>query len=104
MDAYFPPKEVNALVDWIVASGKNLTTIFVTHGHGDHFFGIAAVQKRFPRARAVALPAIIDIMRKQSAPSYISKFWGARFPGQIPDKIVIAEASWEILLNWKARR
>ncbi|MEU8221729.1 hypothetical protein [Kribbella sp. NPDC048915] len=27
------------LAGWIAATGKNLTTIFVTHGHGDHFFG-----------------------------------------------------------------
>jgi glyoxylase-like metal-dependent hydrolase (beta-lactamase superfamily II) len=34
------------LVDWVRASGKNLTTIYVTHGHGDHWFGIGAL--RFP--------------------------------------------------------
>ncbi|WP_407655510.1 MBL fold metallo-hydrolase [Burkholderia alba] len=28
-----------SLIDWIVSSGKNLTTIYLTHGHGDHFFG-----------------------------------------------------------------
>lgn len=27
------------LAGWIAARGKNLTTVFVTHGHGDHFFG-----------------------------------------------------------------
>jgi len=27
------------VVDWIAASGKNLTTIYATHGHGDHSSG-----------------------------------------------------------------
>src|ERR1700720_4169606 len=33
------------LVDWIVHSGKNLTAIYATHGHGDHFFGANTIQK-----------------------------------------------------------
>ena len=27
------------VADWIRATGKNLTTVYITHGHGDHFFG-----------------------------------------------------------------
>src|ERR1700719_941667 len=42
------------LVDWIAHSGKNLTAIYATHGHGDHFFGVNTVQKKFPKARFVA--------------------------------------------------
>jgi len=34
------------LVDWIADSGKNLTTIYATHGHGDHFFGVTQFQKQ----------------------------------------------------------
>src|ERR1700733_13567802 len=41
-------------VDWIAHSGKNLTAIYATHGHGDHFFGVNTVQKKFPKARFVA--------------------------------------------------
>src|ERR1700676_4650000 len=38
------------LLDWIVKSGKNLTAIYATHGHGDHFFGVNAIQQKFPKA------------------------------------------------------
>ena len=51
---FSPVEQANAVVEWVAASGKNLTTIYVTHGHGDHFFGIGAVLDRFPNARAVA--------------------------------------------------
>src|SRR6266571_7991351 len=37
------------LVDWIAHSGKNLTAIYATHGHGDHFFGVNTIQKKFPQ-------------------------------------------------------
>src|SRR6187200_1603239 len=42
------------LADQLAAAGKNLTAIYVTHGHGDHFFGISTLQERFPNVRAVA--------------------------------------------------
>src|SRR6266567_7991421 len=42
------------VADWIADSGKNLTAIYATHGHGDHFFGVNTIQKRFPKTRFVA--------------------------------------------------
>jgi glyoxylase-like metal-dependent hydrolase (beta-lactamase superfamily II) len=54
VDAFITAEQAGALVDWVIASGKNLTTIYATHGHGDHFFGIGALLDRFPNARAVA--------------------------------------------------
>jgi glyoxylase-like metal-dependent hydrolase (beta-lactamase superfamily II) len=38
------------LADQIAASGKNLTYIYVTHAHGDHFFGINMLKRRFPNS------------------------------------------------------
>src|ERR1700749_3832672 len=48
-----------AVADWVSITGKSLTTVYVTHGHGDHWFGLAAVRERFPGVRAVAKPAVI---------------------------------------------
>src|SRR6266851_7087560 len=52
VDTFLTTGQSQTLLDWVVASGKNLTTIYVTHGHGDHFFGLASLLERFPRARA----------------------------------------------------
>jgi glyoxylase-like metal-dependent hydrolase (beta-lactamase superfamily II) len=57
VDALMTKGESRALADWVVAAGKNVTAIFVTHAHGDHFFGAPAVLERFPDARVVAEPA-----------------------------------------------
>src|SRR5437870_8837154 len=89
VDAFMTVEQADALVDWVVASGKNLTTIYVTHGHGDHFFGIGALLDRFPNARAVAPPGVVKVMRQQASPDALANFWSARFPGQIPDRLVI---------------
>ena len=63
VDALLTVEQVQALVEWVAASGKSLTTIYVTHGHGDHFFGIGALLDRFPNARAVATPDVVKVVR-----------------------------------------
>jgi glyoxylase-like metal-dependent hydrolase (beta-lactamase superfamily II) len=55
LDALLTTAQATALGGWIQARGRNLTTVHVTHGHGDHFFGFPIILDRFPRARAVAL-------------------------------------------------
>src|SRR5258708_13286715 len=91
VDAFLTIEQAHALVEWVAASGKNLTTIYVTHGHGDHFFGIGTLLDRFPNARAVATPGVVKVMRQQASPEFVASFWNARFPGQIPERLVIAE-------------
>jgi glyoxylase-like metal-dependent hydrolase (beta-lactamase superfamily II) len=91
VDAFLTVEQAATLVEWVAASGKNLTTIYVTHGHGDHFFGIGALLHRFPKARAVAMPDVVKSMRRQASAEYVSNFWKVRYPGQIPERLVIAE-------------
>ncbi|MEW9529651.1 MBL fold metallo-hydrolase [Microbispora sp. NPDC049125] len=82
--------ESRALADWVVATGKNVTTIFVTHAHGDHFFGTPAVLERFPDATVVATPGVAAHMGAQWGPRWFDGFWSPRFPGQISDRHVAA--------------
>ena len=91
VDALFTVEQAHSLGEWVEAHGKHLTTIYSTHGHGDHFFGIGALLERFPKARAVATPAVVKRMHQQASPESIANIWGAWFPGQIPDRLVIAE-------------
>ena len=70
------------LVDWIAHSGKNLTAIYATHGHGDHFFGVNTIQKKFPKARFVATSEVIAVMRKQASVPVVESYWKPRFPRQ----------------------
>src|ERR1700731_2442983 len=87
VDAFITVEQADALVDWVEASGKKLTTIYATHGHGDHFFGIGALLDRFPNARAVATRDVVKLMRQQVSPDAVANFWSAYFPGQIPDRL-----------------
>jgi glyoxylase-like metal-dependent hydrolase (beta-lactamase superfamily II) len=91
VDAYMTTKQANALADWVASKGKNLTTIYITHGHGDHWFGVGTLLGRFPSARVVATPNTVKVMRQNASPQALDGAWKPGFPGQIPDKLVIAE-------------
>ena len=91
VDAFMTIEQAHTLGEWVEAHGKHLTTIYATHGHGDHFFGASTVLQRFPRARLVATPDVVKMMRQQASPQSLASFWTPRFPGQIADQLVLAE-------------
>src|SRR6476469_8315169 len=87
VDALLTAGQATDLAEWVAAHRKNLTAIYITHGHGDHWFGLGAVLDRFPNARAVALPAVIEQMRAGSTPEFFEAFWTPRFDGKLPDEL-----------------
>lgn len=91
VDTFLTSAQSQTLVEWVVANGKNLTAIYVTHGHGDHFFGLASLLERFPRAKAVATADVVQAMHHQLSPAWIDNFWRRLFPGEIPDRLSVAE-------------
>lgn len=66
--------QADALVAWLDRQGKNVTTIYITHGHGDHWFGISAVLRRFPQARAVATAGVVAYMERNGSPQMLESF------------------------------
>jgi len=91
VDTFLTTEQSKTLLDWVVARGKNLTAIYITHGHGDHFFGLAPLLERFPRAKAVATPEIVKAMNDQLSPDSVDNFWRRLFPGEIPNRLLVAE-------------
>jgi glyoxylase-like metal-dependent hydrolase (beta-lactamase superfamily II) len=53
--------------------------------------GPGTVLERFPGARFVARPEVIQIMRQQASPESLETFWNPRFPDQISSQLAIAE-------------
>lgn len=91
VDTFLSEAQTLELVDWIRSFGRNLTTIYVTHGHPDHFFGLSALLEHFPEARAIAAPNVVAAMTTATKEEKSSGAWSKRFPGQVPARIVSAD-------------
>jgi glyoxylase-like metal-dependent hydrolase (beta-lactamase superfamily II) len=91
VDSFITVEQARAQADWIASTGKTLTTIYATHGHGDHFFGASVLLERFPNARFVAVPSAIQIMKEQLSPDVVASFWEPRFPNQLPKRLLAAQ-------------
>ena len=66
VDCLMTVREATAFADWIDLHDRQLTTIYITHGHGDHYSGLSVVLGRFSDARAVASQGTVEQMRNGS--------------------------------------
>ena len=91
VDTFLTVDQNRQLVDWVKAHHRGLTYIYVTHGHGDHGFGVRQLTEAFPAAKAIAAAAVVAKAKLEGSPPFIDDFWAARFPGQIPQPQVFPE-------------
>ena len=91
VDTFLTVEQCSGLADAIVASGKTLKAIYVTHAHGDHLFGIKVLQDRFPNVQALATSEVVAKMKLQITPEKLNGRWRKLFPNQIPDVIAVAD-------------
>ena len=93
VDPGFTTDQARALGDWIATKDRNLTDIFITHGHGDHWFNTDLLAERFG-ARVVATQGTIGQMQANVAARPF--VWDKVYPG-IPASPVTAVA---VPANW----
>jgi glyoxylase-like metal-dependent hydrolase (beta-lactamase superfamily II) len=86
--------------DWVADSGRNLRQIYVTHGHGDHWFGAIPLLQRFPGVTVRATEGTTKLMAAQNQSDFRAEFWDRVFPGQIPagdvEVSVVDETGFEL--------
>ena len=83
-DTAFTTDQAHALGDWVAGKGRNLTDIFITHGHGDHWFAAGLLAERFG-ARVVATAGAIAQMRANIAARPF--LWDKVYPGIPPSPV-----------------
>jgi glyoxylase-like metal-dependent hydrolase (beta-lactamase superfamily II) len=91
VDPLFTQSQAEALREWVTASGKNLTAVYITHGHPDHWLGLGTLLEAFPSALAFAVPSVIDQMSAQSSPEVLAGQWQSRFTEPLAATAVIAD-------------
>jgi glyoxylase-like metal-dependent hydrolase (beta-lactamase superfamily II) len=87
VDAMCTVAEAEALAAWVALHNRNLETIYITHAHFDHFYGLSILLDRFPGARAIATPEAVNAMQMSFTP-VVERLARRMFPGQVATKLV----------------
>ena len=90
IDTQFRLSDAHRVVAAILESKRSLTTVYVTHPHPDHYFGMVVIRQSFPNAKFVALPKVVDGI-KASWQNRVNA-WKPQYGDNIPSNPIIPDA------------
>ena len=90
VDAQFGKAQAQQVVDKIRASGKNLTTIYISHGDPDYYFGLETLTQAFPDAKVVAPAPVVEHINETKDAKLA--FWGPQMGADVPGKLIVPQA------------
>ncbi|MEJ2738843.1 MAG: MBL fold metallo-hydrolase, partial [Dehalococcoidia bacterium] len=65
LDAQWTLSNAHRVIAEILETGKYLKTIYITHAHPDHYFGLGTIAEAFPEARIIAIPEVARTINNQ---------------------------------------
>jgi len=89
IDAQFQRNDAEALVQKIKASGKKLTTVYISHSDPDYYFGLDVIQAAFPDAKIVATPQTVAAI--QASKDGKLAHWGPILKDNAPKAVVVPQ-------------
>lgn len=90
VDAQFQRNDARQLVEMIKAKGKPLTTIFISHGDPDFYFGLDVVTRAFPEAEVLSSPATREYILASMEPK--KDHWGPILADNAPEELIVPDA------------
>lgn len=87
VDAQFGVGDGKALVELVRASGKTLTTIYISGGDPDFYFGLEPIVAAFPAAKVIASSAVVAHIQQTKDAKL--NYWGPILAAQAPKKIIV---------------
>src|SRR5690348_4641398 len=92
IDALMTNGQADALAEWAKSFGKRITDIYITHGHSDHWLGLARLLEHFPEARGFATAEVAARAAWEAEMNKTTQYWTSRFPGELPEAPVVPNA------------
>lgn len=86
VDAQFGKSQAEAVVAKIRASGKKLTTVYISHADPDYYFGLETIKAAFPEAKVVATRQTVAHIQETQAGKLA--FWGPKLQADAPKTTV----------------
>jgi glyoxylase-like metal-dependent hydrolase (beta-lactamase superfamily II) len=91
IDALLTFGNADQIAAWAKSFGKKITGVYITHGHSDHWLGLARLLQHFPEARGYAAPEVAARAAWEAEFNKRTKYWTSRFPGELPETPVVPE-------------
>src|SRR5260370_31350546 len=85
IDALLTFENADQIAGWAKRFGKKIAGVYITHGHSDHWLGLARLLQHFPEARGYAAPEGRARAPWEAGFKRATKYWTSRFPGALPD-------------------
>ena len=89
IDAQFQRSDAQALVQKLKASGKTLTTVYISQSDPDYYFGLDVIHAAFPKAKIVATPQTVASI-KASMHGKLA-YWGPILKDNAPKTLVLPD-------------
>lgn len=89
IDAQFERANAAQLVKKIQDSGKKLTTIYISHGDPDYYFGLQVLKEAYPDVKILA-PAPVIAHIKATMDAKLA-FWGPELGAEAPRRLIVPE-------------
>ncbi|MGL6070755.1 Vmh family MBL fold metallo-hydrolase [Craterilacuibacter sp.] len=89
IDAQFDVKNGEALVDLIKKSGKKLTTVYISGGDPDFYFGLEPIKAAFPDIKVLADQHVVDHINKTKDAKL--RYWGPILGNGAPKSLTVPE-------------
>jgi len=91
IDALPTFENADRIAAWAKSFRKTITGVNITHGHSDHWLGLARLLQHFPAVRGYAAPEVVRRAAWEAEFNRTSKYWTSRFPGELPETPVLPE-------------
>ena len=91
IDALLTFDNADQIAAWAKSFDKKITGVYITHGHSDHWLGLARLLGHFPEARGYAAPEVLGRAAWEAEFNKTTKYWTSRFPGELPETPVMPE-------------
>ena len=90
VDAQFQRSDAENLISLIKESGKTLTSIYISHGDPDYYFGLDALHAAFPDAKIVATQPTVEKIKATIEGKFT--FWGPILKEDAPQELIVPDA------------
>jgi glyoxylase-like metal-dependent hydrolase (beta-lactamase superfamily II) len=91
VDTLLTNDQVDKLAQWLRGFGKRITGVYITHGHADHWIGLARLQEHFPDAKGFATAEVVERASFEATDPGLSGYWHKSFPDELPARPVLPQ-------------